>query len=287
MKIILVTDSGSDISRQEAEKAGIHIVPMHVSFGDIVKDDGSFDVEDIIEYYRITGKVPKTSGSNPNQFAETFDHIHRKYPDAQILYIAYSAVTTCSYSSAAIAAEERDYVHLLDAKQVSGGLGSCVLKLASMIDHHPEWDIEHVKKKAEAVTESAHMSFIPSNLDFLRAGGRVSNAAALCGNILQIHPCINVENGLLLAGRKFRGSLIRVIPLFMKDIAERYKLNREELWMGYTPGFTAELKMLSEKAAKELGFKTLRWLLCKGVITSHGGPGAMYVSGFDRCWCES
>ena len=33
---------------------------------------------------------------------QKFDEIHAKYPDSQILYLAYSAITTCSYQSAII-----------------------------------------------------------------------------------------------------------------------------------------------------------------------------------------
>ena len=44
-------------------------------------------------------------------------------PDKQILHLAYSAVTTCSYQSALIAAEDRDYIMSFDTKQVSIGHG--------------------------------------------------------------------------------------------------------------------------------------------------------------------
>ena len=42
-----------------------------------------------------------------------FDEIHEKYPDVHILYLAYSAVTTCSFQSAMIMAEGKDYITLM------------------------------------------------------------------------------------------------------------------------------------------------------------------------------
>lgn len=47
-----------------------------------------------------------------------------------------------------------------------------------------------------------HLCFVPETLEYLKAGGRVSNASAMIGNLLSIHPCIRIENGKLLAVRE-------------------------------------------------------------------------------------
>ena len=51
-------------------------------------------VEKICDYYKETGKLPRTSGCSPDDFMLVFDAIHTAHPNAQILYLAYSAVTT-------------------------------------------------------------------------------------------------------------------------------------------------------------------------------------------------
>lgn len=280
-KIILVTESGSDLTPDIAVKYGIRVVPMYVTFGEDTKEDGSFETEEIVEYYNKTGKVPKTSGSNVEDFQKMFDQIHEEEPDADILYIAYSAVTTVSYNSASVAKGEQEHIHLLDSKQVSGGLGASVIRMAKLIREHVEWDIHQAYEAAKELCEKTHFNFIPSNMDFLRAGGRVSNAVALCGNVLKIHPCINVEGGYLLAGKRYRGSLKKVIPELMKDFCEKYPINKKEIWLSFTPGFTEELKQHTRQIAEKLGFKEINWLPCKGVITSHGGPGALGITGFE------
>ena len=118
-KIILLVESGSDVTPELARRYGIAVVPMHVSFGDVTKDDGDFSTEEIVTYFRTTGKIPQTSGCNPEDFVKVLDRLHAEHPEAQILYLAYSAVTTCSFDSARVAAEGRDYVTLLDTQQVS------------------------------------------------------------------------------------------------------------------------------------------------------------------------
>ena len=95
-QIVLVAETGSDINPVLAAEYNIKIVPMHVSFDHETMEDGAFPVEKIVNYYEETGKLPKTSGSTPGDFETAFDRIHAEYPDAQLLYLAYSAVTTCS-----------------------------------------------------------------------------------------------------------------------------------------------------------------------------------------------
>ena len=103
-KIILSAETGSDIPKELSEELGIILIPMHVSMGGETYDDGTFPAEEIWAYYDRTGKVPQTSASMPVDFAPVFDEIHAKYPDKKILHLAYSAVTTCSYQNALLAA---------------------------------------------------------------------------------------------------------------------------------------------------------------------------------------
>ena len=50
---------------------------------------------------------------------------------------------------------------------------------------------------AEVISRQTQMCFVPRNLDYLRAGGRCSNATALVGNLLRLHPCIEIIDGKL------------------------------------------------------------------------------------------
>ena len=63
MKVVLVAESGADIPKEIAEKEGIYIVPMHVTFDGETKDDGTFPASNIIDYFEKSLKIPKTSGS--------------------------------------------------------------------------------------------------------------------------------------------------------------------------------------------------------------------------------
>ena len=279
-KIILLVESGSDVTPELARRYGIAVVPMHVSFGDVTKDDGDFSTEEIVTYFRTTGKIPQTSGCNPEAFVKVLDRLHAEHPEAQILYLAYSAVTTCSFDSARVAAEGRDYVTLLDTQQVSAGQCAVTVRVARLLEEHPEWSVEEARDMAAKIAKKTRMAFIPRNLDFPKAGGRVSNVAALVGNLMRLIPCVDIVDGRLIVTKKYRGRLEKVIPQFIREYVEENRLEREELWAVITPGFTDDLKALVEKTAGELGFKTVNFIPSGGVITTHGGPSAVGIAGY-------
>ena len=281
-QIILVAETGSDITTELARQYGIHIVPMHVAFDNETLDDGTFPAQKIVDFYQSTGRLPRTSGSTPDDFTPVFDRIHAEHPDANILYLAYSAVTTCSYQSGVIASEERDYVTILDTKQVSVGQAAVVVEVAKALQAKPDMTIEEAVACAKEITDRARMCFLPDNLEFLRAGGRVSNAVALGSRILSLHPTIEILEGKLTATKKYRGKMEKVAAQLVRDYAERYNLDRDTLWLVYTVGLSDSVKQAVKQAADACGFRRLEWIQAHGVITTHGGPAAFGLAGFTK-----
>ena len=94
-KIVLLAETGSDIPQQVADREGIYLVPMHVAFGDVTKDDGTFPPVEVVDFYKNTGILPKTSGSVPEDFTNVIEKIQKEQGDVDILYLAYSSVTAC------------------------------------------------------------------------------------------------------------------------------------------------------------------------------------------------
>ena len=277
--IVIVAESGSDITPEVAEKYGIEIVPMHVSMGDKVRADGTFPVDEICEYYDTTGKLPKTSGSSPEDFNKVFDSIHEKYPEKHILYLAYSSSTTVSYASANIAAEGRDYITMLDTKHVSVGQYAAVTTVAEMLEKNQDITVDEALAYAEKVCKKTRMCFVPNDLEYLKAGGRVSNVVFISGRLLKIHPRIEILDGKLIATKKHRGNLSKIAPQLVYDYAEENKLNRDKLWLIWAIGTTDAVKKAAYDAAVDCGFKKIEWVKTGCVITCHGGPGAFGVVG--------
>ena len=280
--IILLAETGSDITAELAASANIRLVPMHVSMGDVTLDDGSFPAEDIHAYYERTGKTPTTSGSTPYDFEKVLEEIFAEDPNAQVLYLAYSAVTTCSYHSCELAIEEKPYannVRLVDTKHVSVGQGAVVLATAKWLREHPEATLEEAAAQAVEIGLETRMCFIPKNLDYLRAGGRCSNAVALVGNLLNLHPCIEIIDGKLIAGKKYRGAMTKLAPQLLREFTEKHALNKEHIYFIHTPYMEEAIRTALDAEATALGYQNIIWMKTGCVITCHGGPGAFGIVG--------
>ena len=278
---VLLAETGADIPQDIREKYGIYIVPMHVTLGDETRDDGAFPVSELFDYYKRTKKLPKTSASNQYDFECVFDRIRREQPEAIIIYTAYSAVTTATYAAALSAMEGRSGIYAVDTKHVSGGETLCVLLTARYIKDHPEASPEEIISYVESIRGRVHMGFFPGDLDYLRAGGRVSNAAYMGAKILSLNPLIEVNNGFLVATKKYRGKMDRVARRLLADFTEEYHFSRDLLLMVWSEGLPEALKADLEKQARSQGFKEIRWIKTGGVISTHSGPGAFGVIGIE------
>ena len=281
-KILISAETGSDITKELARELGIILIPMHVSMGNVTLDDGTFAPEEVCAYYDKTGKVPTTSGSTPYDFESVYDRLFAEDPELQILHLAYSAVTTCSYHSGELAIEGKPYeknVRLVDTKHVSVGQCATVAATAAWLKAHPEATLDEAAEAAVKISEETKMCFIPDNLDYLRAGGRCSNAVALVGNLLQLHPCIEIIDGKLIAGKKYRGKLGKVAPTLLKEFTDKHRLKKDHVYFINTPYMDEDVRAALNAEAAALGFQKVTWVKTGCVITCHGGPGAFGIVG--------
>lgn len=280
-KFIILVETGADMPADLAKKYGIWEAPMHVAFGSETKDDGSFPVTDIYDFFEKTGTLTKTSGCTPDDFTKIFDEIEEKYPEKHVLHLAYSAVTTCSYQSAKLAAEGRKIkISSVDTKHVTAGQSLVALQLARWLEENPDCSVEEAVAKAEELRDACCMGFFPGDLAYLRAGGRVSNAAYLGAKILSLNPLIELLDGHLKATKKYRGKMNAVAPKFLREYVEKNNLKRDILAFVYSEGLAESIQKECTAIAKELGFKEILWVRTGGVVTTHCGPGGFGVGGF-------
>ena len=279
-KYVIVVETGSDIPAEIAERYGIYTVPMHVAFGDQTRDDRTFPPEDIYQFFTTTGKLTKTSGCTVEDFNRIFDRIQAENPGSHILHLAYSAVTTCSYQSAVIASENRTGITSFDTCHVSAGQTLVALQVARYLEKNPDASLEEVIAQAEAAREKCCMGFFPGDLAYLRAGGRVSNAAYLGAKLLSLNPLIEVLGGKLTATKKYRGKMDAVAPKFLREYVEQNHLKRDLLVFVYSKGLKDSIRENVEAIAKDMGFQEILWVQTGGVVTTHCGPGGFGVGGF-------
>ena len=277
-RVVITAETGCDIPAAEAAELGIELVPMHVTLGSETIDDGELSSAEMLERCRQLGVLPKTSGSTPHDFVEAFDRIHEKDPQAQILHVAYSAATTCSLESAIAAAEGRDYVTTLDTGHVTVGQGLVVRETRRWLDEHPDADVLAARDFARDLSSRVRMAFLPGDLGYLRAGGRLSNAAFLGATLLKIKPVVELLDGRLVATKKLRGAMSGAAVALVDYLALREEFDPARVVFVKSPGLPDQVRSLVEAHARDLGFREVEWYDTGNVITSHCGPGALGVA---------
>lgn len=280
-KIILTTESGADVPAHLAEKYGIYVVPMHVVMEGKDYLDGELSVPDVFAYYERTKKIPSTAATNTHEYQALFERIRQQFPDSIIVHVGYTSRASASFQSAVIAAEDFQDVYLIDTLNVTGGLGAVVLYAAELLAQEPTIDHMRLIEKVEAIVPKARLAFLPGSLDFLRAGGRVSNLAYIGGALLKIKPCIELKDGKLVSTRKYRGNMSSVAEKLMRDYLNEYNIDRKQLYLIYSIGLEEAIKKRMETAAREAGFLQVTWLEAGAMISTHAGPGGFGIAGLE------
>ena len=282
-KIIFTTESGADLPKELAEKHNIKIVPMHVVMdGTDYKDDGSLPVSKIYDYYNRTKLIPSTTSTNPNEYEEFFAQIKAENPDCTIVHIGYTSKASSSFHNAEIAAENFEDIYLIDALNVSAGLTVVTLYAAQLLESNPDIPMDELIQKIQASVPKSRMSFVPCSLEFLKAGGRVSNAAYISASLLQIKPLIELIDGKLVSAKKYRGKMSRVAEELLKDYLKKYPIDKKQIYFVFSIGLDEQVKVQMEQSAKEKGFENVTWIQAGSVISTHGGPGAFGIAGMEQ-----
>lgn len=280
IKKVIVAESGSDMPKGFVSEYDIKIVPMHVAMGGKNLNDGEFPVTDVFDYYTSTKKLPTTSATSPDEYRTMFEKIHSDDPDAQIIHLCYSAVTTATYQNSLIGSEDMDYVTHIDTKGVSGGQCAVILKMAQFLRKNPDASLDDIKKEADFWITHSRCAFFPGDLDYLRAGGRVSNAAYIGATILGLKPLIEIQDGKLVGTKKYRGSRAKVCKKFLVEYLKENDLEKESIYFLFSQSLEPDLMKELEQMAADRGYPSVTWVETGCTISTHAGPGAFGIGGF-------
>ena len=274
-KIIISSDSTSDLSPELKERYGIRILPLGVILGTNVYRDG-FDItpDDIYAHYDKTGELPKTTAANVGECADFFAEL-KKECDA-IIHFTISSDMSSTYSNACIAASELENVYVIDSKNLSTGGGLLVVAAAEMAKDgmEPAAIVEQIEKLKPCVDAS----FVIDNLEYLYKGGRCSALAMMGANLLKLKPCIEVKNGVMGVGKKYRGTFGKVVEEYVEERLQNVDdIDTARVFVTHA-GCDPELMEKIVQKVKDKGiFKEVFFTRAGCTVSSHCGANTMGV----------
>lgn len=214
LNIAITSDSTSDLSLELRERYNVGIIPLGVTLGDKNYLDGvDIKPDDIYEHHAKTGELPKTSAANMSDCIDFF----QKYVDEgkSVIHFTISSEMSSTYNNSRMAAEEFDNVYVIDSKNLSTGNGLLVVAAAEMAAKGME--ASAIADEVRKLVDYVDASFVIDSLEYLHKGGRCSAVAMLGANLLKLKPCIEVKNGSMGVGKKYRGKFLDVLKTYAAE----------------------------------------------------------------------
>lgn len=280
---IIATSSTSDLPRTYLNAHQIPFIPYSYSVGEQLFEDDCREETRLSVYQGMrSGDRLRTSMINAYLYADFFRSLLDSGKD--VIFLDMSQKMSVSYENSKQAAEMilEEYpdrrLYIMDTRCISGGLGLLVSNMVDCMESGMGFD-EVIAWGEENKLRIAHR-FTVDDLEYLKAGGRVSNAAALIGGMLQIKPVLYVpDRGTLDVAQKVRGrkaALKAILTGVLNDLAEIDATGVEvRILHADCEADASYVRDEIRKAHPEIGPVTISGLGV--VIGAHCGPGLLTV----------
>ncbi len=273
--VVITADSTFDFSPEMLEKYHVTSYPLSITLDDRVYRDGvDITPDDIYAQYREKKKLPKTSAVSPGEYKEFFEDFTKQ--GYAVVHINLSTGLSVTHNNALLAAQELEDVYPVDSLNLSTGIGLIVVRACEMRDSGMEAPaiVEELKK----IIPLSRASFVLDTLEFLHKGGRCSGVAALGANLLKLKPCIEVVDGKMIVGKKYRGKLDAVLEQYTRDkLAGRDDIDLSRVFITHS-GISEDIINHVKAVIHECcNFKEILVTRAGCTITSHCGPNTLGV----------
>ena len=276
-KVVLCADSTCDLTPELKERYGVHTYPFHVTLGeDAYRDGVDLTPDDIYRIYNEKHILPKTSAINT---AEYIDFCKQFIDDEhEVVYINLGSGLSVSHNNCRMAAEELPGLYVVDSCNLSTGMGLLVLEAAERIAGG--MSAKQVAEEVQALAAKVEASFVIDTLEFLYKGGRCSALAMMGANLLQLKPCIEVDNtsGKMGVGEKYRGSLDKALQQYVSDrLKDRDDIRVNRLFITHSGISQERIDMVRQAVEECQQFDEILVTRAGCTISSHCGPNTLGV----------
>jgi len=273
--IKITADSICDLSPAILNEMDITLLPLIIILGDKEYRDGvNVTTDDIRKYVDEEGKACKTAALNIDEYRSFFEQFASKYE--AVIHICISSGFSSCFQNASLAAQEFDNVYVIDSKNLSTGSGHVVYEAALMA--REGMDAKEICKRLEQLIPRVEASFVIDRLDYLRKGGRCSGVVALGANLLQLKPCIEVVDGKMIVGKKYRGDFDKCLEKYVKDkLSERDDIDTSRIFVTHAMCSPQTVAKVKEAISKYADFDEVIETNAGCTIFCHCGPNTLGI----------
>ena len=277
MNIKISADSTCDLSPQLIQRYDIGISPLYiVRDGESLVDGVDITPDEIYAHVEAGGSMCSTAAVSVYDYVEFFRK-ELESADAVVHFHISGDMSAC-YQNACIAAAEVGNVYPVDARNLSTGIGLLVLEAAELA-RAGQLTAQEIQERMNQRRELLDVSFVVEQLGYLRKGGRCSSVAALGANMLSLRPCIQVKDGKMGVGKKYRGAYQKCLLQYVKERLEgRDDIDPHRIFITESGGFTPEEVAEVEAAVRSYQpFEEVLHTRAGCTVSSHCGPRTLGI----------
>ncbi len=282
-KFYISTDSTADIYREEIESLDLFYLPLSITYtkgeSTEMQPDAFLSYEEYVEFYNKlrNGYVVKTSMNNNYIHEEYFREIAKKGVKKLIHFTISSGLArTVEVANQAVEEVRKDYPDfqciVIDPLTTTVGQGILVRIACEMRDEGKT--LQETVTYINDIKHHIQHYILIQNLDYLKAGGRISGIAAQIGKLAKLTIMIDFsKDGKLVIRNKMMGGIKKGIAHIIKGLHDHPIMENNYLTVVHSDN-TEGAKMLSDEIEKKTGI-TPETRIIGPTIGAHVGPDAI------------
>lgn len=271
----IITDSASDITREEAQEMNISVVPLRIQFedGECPQETG----EDFPKFYERlvqSEKLPTTSQPSPQEYLGYFEAAQEKGDEVLVITLSSGLSGTIGAAETAKQICGYDKIAIVDSRQAIMAQRMVVEYALSLRNQGME--LNSIVKKLEELRDHITVCGVVDTLTYLRKGGRIPAGMDIIGNVIGIKPVIVLEDCVLKPLAKVRGRKAGKKMLYRR--LEQVELDeRFPVYFGYSSNRKLGEEFMKETIEK-YHLKNAALFPVGGVIGTHVGTDCIAIS---------
>ncbi len=279
-RIAIVTDSTAYLPPELLEQYNIHMAPQTLILGEKTYYDGvDISANAFYELLKTSKIAATTSQITVNEFKEAFEKAGAGKDGIVVIVVSHDLSGTYNSAVQAKAMLPDMNIELIDSRVIAMALGFVVLAAARAAAKGQS--IEEVVAVANATIPNVGIMFTVETLEYLRRGGRIGGAQALLGNVLNLKPVLNLDDGKVEPLQRIRTKK-KAMRFILNELEARLKGKSNIQLATINALADQEAHALLEEANKRVGAIETFATEASPVVCAHTGPGTVGIA-----WCHT
>lgn len=281
-KIMIVTDSCCDLSKETIEELGITVLPFTLTMGgETFREIFDKSTQEVYDLMASSDEIPKHSQISPLTFEETYKKLYDEgYTD--VISVSINSQGSGTYNNSIIGKddffennpEENDKMRIfnIDSKSYTVLYGYPIMEAVKKIRKGAS--VEEIVAYFDDWFKVSAIYAVPYNLKYARKSGRISAAKAFAGELLGLKPIIEFADGETNTVDKIRGEK-NIVPKLVECVEKRMTPQTPYIMLHGRDDTLA--KEIEKELIKRTGRKAETYQSIGAVVSANIGPDIVAV----------